>query len=138
MLLMSQSIAAASGGDVPTEGLLPPGDPFVLRGAESGEDGFVAAAPASLPRGIRVAGILKPRQGEPVGVLKIPGAGGLHFVRKGDVVQFESQADTRRDARVELRTEQASGDIYLLVVAITESQVEIAPKARPQETRIYR
>lgn len=138
MLLMLQSLAASPDREDQLLGPAPPGDPFVLRGAESGESGFVSAAPASMPRGIRVVGILKPRQGDPVGVLDIPGAGALHFVRKGDVVQFEPKDETRPVARPEVSAPQASGHIYLLIVSISESQIEIAPKARPQETRIYR
>lgn len=138
ILLGLQSIALGSGGLPQAETPSPPGDPFALRGAESGESGFVSVAPASLPPGIRVVGILTPRQGGPVGVLDIPGAQSLHFVREKDVIQFEASDGARAASRAGASGSQSIGPIYLLVVSISENQVEIAPKARPQETRIYR
>ncbi|NCC52174.1 MAG: hypothetical protein EOM20_13285 [Spartobacteria bacterium] len=107
-----------------------PGDPFAMKGASDG-DGFVSAGPASIPSGIRVVGILALKDKPPVGALTIPGSPNVHFVSEGDVIQFE-RADPNKTTAV------SDAQLYLLVKSITCTQIEIAPRTRPQDVRIYR
>lgn len=155
VLLLAGSLALGNDEPVPAGVLPPPGDPFALRGTGTEEGGFVSVPPAALPAGIRVLGILTPGSGEAVGVLKLPGANTLHFVREGDVLQYEPVPVRRRvtPAGGEQRTRDTeprgarqfesaisspANPVYLLIVSIGENQIEIAPRARPRETRIYR
>jgi hypothetical protein len=116
-------------GSRPAEARIPAGDPFAMRGLADG-DGFVSAGPAAIPAGIRVAGILAVSGRSPVGALSIPGSKSLHFVREGDVIQID---------RSEGKTGGTAGtQLYLLVKTITLGQIEIAPRTRPQDVRIYR
>lgn len=116
----------------------PPGDPFAFRASGMEADGFVSVSSTALPPGIRIVAILMPRNGEAIGVLEIPGAKALHFVREGDVVQLESQPGARAAPRTATDSPGTATPTYLLIVSVSENQIEIAPRARPQDTRIYR
>jgi hypothetical protein len=114
----------------PAETRLPAGDPFAMRGVADGE-GFVSAAPAAIPPGIRVAGILVVAGKPPVGALSIPGSKTLHYVREGEVIEVDRPAGGEGQG-------MTASQLYLLVKSITPSQIEIAPRTRPQDVRIYR
>jgi hypothetical protein len=114
----------------PPEPKMPLGDPFAMRGLAEG-DGFVSAGPAAIPPGIRVVAILAVAGKSPVGALEIPGSTVLHFVREGDVVQVDRAAGSEAKDAV-------GSQLYLLVKSITKSQIEIAPRTRPHDVRIYR
>jgi hypothetical protein len=107
----------------------PLGDPFSMR-ASVGAEGFVGAAPHGIPRGIRVVGIIAVAGGAPVGALEIPGSPNLHFVSEGDIIEIDQPADGEDGAR--------PAQLYLLVKSISHKQIEIAPRTRPQDVRIYR
>ncbi len=107
----------------------PVGDPFAMRGLADG-DGFVSAAPAAIPPGIQVVAILAVAGRSPVGALSIPGSKSLHFVREGDVIQIDRSAGKTGGT--------TDSQLYLLVKTITRAQIEIAPRTRPQDVRIYR
>jgi hypothetical protein len=109
---------------------IPPGDPFAMRGTVDG-DGFVSAGSAAIPTGIRVAGILVVANKKPVAALLIPGSQSLHFVTEGEIIQVDRVALAGNPAAT-------GAQLYLLVKSITANQVEIAPRTRPQEVRIYR
>lgn len=121
---------AASATNVPAEPKIPVGDPFAMRGLAEG-DGFVSAGPAAMPPGIRVVAILAVAGKPPVGALVIPGADTLHFVCEGDVIQVEHPEGAAVKGA-------ADSQLYLLVKSITHNQVELAPRTRPQDVRIYR
>jgi hypothetical protein len=128
----------AAGGEAmppPEAAVAPPGsappfrDPFAMRGG-SGEDEYVAADVGAIPQGIRVVAILSVEGKPSVGALSIPGAHGLHFVREGEVIQL----DVAGKATGAPPTQQ----LYLLVKSISDEEIEIAPRARPQDARVYR
>jgi hypothetical protein len=113
----------------PTAPRIPVGDPFAMRGLADG-DGFVSAGPAAIPAGIQVIGILAVAGRSPVGALSIPGSKSLLFVREGDVIQIDRSAGKTGG--------NTDSQLYLLVKTITHAQIEIAPRTRPQDVRIYR
>lgn len=129
-------------------------DPFSMRGANFGGDDFVPTGSAALPPGIRVVSILTPRDGEPIGAISIPGEDDLQYVREGDVVQVEFSERVTHPSRTEARTGRRDADtprtatfrqqqetrrtVYLLIVSVDADKIEIAPRARPSDTRIYR
>jgi hypothetical protein len=127
-----QDVAGSTAAEVlqPAEPKMPLGDPFAMRGLAEG-DGFVSAGPAAIPPGIRVVAILAVAGKSPVGALEIPGSTSLHFVREGDVVQVDHAAGSEAKDAV-------GSQLYLLVKSITKSQIEIAPRTRPHDVRIYR
>ncbi len=118
------------GNSPPEEPQAPKGDPFAMRGVADG-DGFVSAAPAAVPPGIRVVAILAMVGRPSVGALAVPGSKNLHFVREGDVIQVDRPAGSASASATE-------SHLYLLIQSITPSQIEIAPRTRPQDVRIYR
>ncbi|HOE61836.1 MAG TPA: hypothetical protein PK576_09360, partial [Kiritimatiellia bacterium] len=128
--LQEAEIATADAVALPAEPKIPVGDPFAMRGLAEG-DGFVSAGPAAIPPGIRVVAILAVAGKSPVGALEIPGSTVLHFVREGDVVQVDRAAGSEAKDAV-------GSQLYLLVKSITKSQIEIAPRTRPHDVRIYR
>ncbi len=128
--LQEAEIATADAVALPTEPKMPVGDPFAMRGLAEG-DGFVSAGPAAIPPGIRVVAILAVAGKPPVGALEIPGSTSLHFVREGDVIQVDRPEESEAKDAV-------GSQLYLLVKSITKSQIEIAPRTRPHDVRIYR
>jgi hypothetical protein len=104
-------------------------DPFAMRGEADG-DGFVSAGVAAIPSGIRVVAILSVEGRSSVGALSIPGSKGLHFVQEGEVIQLDSTATSTETP--------TAAQLYLLVKSITDNEIEIAPRARPQDVRVYR
>jgi hypothetical protein len=128
-VVQAGSPAPGAGRDA-AEPAIPIGDPFAMRGLAEG-DGFVSAGPAAMPPGIRVVAILAVAGRPPVGALSIPGAATLHFIREGDVIQVDPPEETAAKGA-------AGSQLYLLVKSITHNQVELAPRTRPQDVRIYR
>jgi hypothetical protein len=129
--IVSDAVATNAKGSPPRgEPHIPAGDPFAMRGVADG-DGFVSAGPAAIPPGIRVVGILAIAGKSPIGALSIPGSPNIHFVREGDVVQIDRPAGSATAGATD-------SQLYLLVKSITHGQVEIAPRTRPQDVRIYR
>ena len=136
--------ACASGMPVPEDVAPPPGDasaagatvepertlrdPFAMRGGD--DDGYVGAALSSIPAGIRVVSILSVEGKPSVGALSIPGAKALHFVREGEVIQLDVAGGTAGMP--------SASQLYLLVNSITDNEIEIAPRARPHDVRVYR
>jgi hypothetical protein len=109
---------------------IPSGDPFAMKGAMDG-DGFVSAGAAAIPVGIQIAGILAVANKPPVAALSLPGSKSLFFVREGDVIHVDRSGPVPAKGA-------ADAQIYLLVKSITNNQVEIAPRTRPHDVRIYR
>ena len=142
----------------------PPGeevDPFAYRVPTSEEGEYIPTTRAKVPAGIRILSIMHVRGAEPMAAIHIPSAAGgdMHFVRAGDVVQINlapqllvtqrTQTQTARGRRgrtTETETKESattSGSsvpdyFYLRVMRITRDFVEIAPRARPQDTVILR
>ncbi|AKJ64833.1 hypothetical protein [Kiritimatiella glycovorans] len=123
--------AGTAAAEVTPPPRMPTGDPFAMRGLTD-DEGFVSAGPAALPPGIRVVGILAVAGKEPVGAISIPGVKNLYFVREGDIVQVDRAAGGGAAAGA------TDAQLYLLVKSVTASQIEIAPRTRPQDVRIYR
>lgn len=97
-------------------------DPFSMH--PQGRAEFMAVSEAALPPGIHVVGILALKNGHRIGVLKIPGEQDVHFVSEGERIQV--QQTTSKDP------------LYLLICSITNDAIEIAPRTRPEDVRIYR
>ena len=110
---------------------IPDGDPFAMRGGVADSDGFLNVGPVAIPPGIRVVGILALADKAPVGALSIPGSKNLHFVHEGDVIYVDQSISGKVNTA-------SDSQLYLLVKSITHSQIEIAPRTRPQDVRIYR
>lgn len=112
-------------------------DPFEMRAGAVDDQGFVSAGLVSLPPGIRVRGILAVRGREPIGAVEIPGMPDIFFVRSGDVIQVDFPGDHGREAPGG-RPAPAGQPLYLLVQSVTADEIVLAPRTRPQDTRIYR
>lgn len=120
--------AEAPTGDAP-EPERPFRDPFAMQGDADG-DGYVNAGVAAIPSGIRVVAILSVEGKSSVGALSIPGVKGLHFVQEGEVIQLDPTASAPGMP--------SSPQLYLLVKSITDNEIEIAPRAKPEDVRVYR
>ncbi len=115
-------------------------DPFAFQAPAAGSGGLVAAPPGAVPAGIRVLGILAMDGQPPMAALALPGKEHPVFVRENDVIQIDETPAAnrpRRGAEDPLAREE-SRQLYLLITRVTASEVELAPRTRPEEIRIYR
>lgn len=123
----------APGAEAPNSGTAEPErpfrDPFAMQGDVNG-DGYVNAGVAAIPSGIRVVAILSVEGKASVGALSIPGFKGLHFVQEGDVIQLDTAGTSPGMP--------SAAQLYLLVKSITDNEIEIAPRAKPEDVRVYR
>ncbi len=126
----TNAVKRTATADVEPLSRVPTGNPFAMRGMGDGE-GFIIDSPASIPPGIVVVGILSVGGKKPVCALSIPGSKSLHFVRENDVIRVDRAGTGGAKGATD-------SQLYLLVKSITHDQIEIAPRTRPQDVRIYR
>lgn len=110
-------------------------DPFAFQAPQPGTGGLVAAPPGAVPAGIRVLGILTVEGRDPMAVLSLPGKDAPVFVRQNDVIQMDEPPPRGRAVSVDA---ESNRQVYLLITRVTEQEVELAPRTRPEDIRIYR
>jgi hypothetical protein len=109
-------------------------DPFAFQSPEAGTGGLVAAPPGAIPAGIRVLGILTVEGRDPMAVLLLPGKDAPVFVRQNDVIQIDEPPSRARA----VSEAESNRQVYLLITRVSDQEVELAPRTRPEDIRIYR
>ena len=97
-------------------------NPFAYQRSEQ-KRGLVPATGANMPHGIRLAGLLIPEEGDAIAVLRLPGDETPAYVREGDLLTIDTEAES---------------PFYLLVKNISGTGVEVAPRIRPGEVHLIR
>jgi hypothetical protein len=104
-------------------------DPFVYSFYRKGE-AYIPADDENLPSGISITGIIITENGKAMAIIRVPGYESSFFVEEKTIIRLDRRILSEKK-NVKIKTP----NVYLEILKISSSEVELIQKKRPD--RIY-